>query len=310
MCDVTVLMTVYNGMPYLPQAIDSLRAQTLQHWRLVVVDDGSTDGTADYLRSLDDPRFTILSQSNQGTAAAANHGLRYCQTPYLARLDADDVSLPTRLTEQLEFLQTHPEVGLLGAQMAALGDAGPGSRLDLPTEHEQIMRDLLAGNHGMAHSCVMLRTELLKQIGGYWPYRLNDAWDMMLRMGEISRLANSPRVLHLYRVHQASQTASRLRPMRYSIDFACELARRRQAGLPPITPEQFTAMRRARPWWQHALETVDLHARSQYRTALAELHGKHRLRGAVRMAWAALCAPGLTCRRLGRFWQRHKQAAA
>lgn len=309
MADVTVLMTVYNGMPHLRQSVQSLYDQTLQDWRCVIVDDGSKDDTPEFLQSIDDDRFTVVTQSNQGTAAAANHGLKYCQTPLVARMDCDDVTLPTRLAEQVEFLQQNPEVGLVGVQMAALGDTGPGSQLDLPTQHDAIMRDLMAGQHGMAHSCIMMRTALLKQIGGYWQYDLNDAWDMMLRMGEVSKLANLPRVLHHYRVYEGSQTGSRMKKMRFSIAFACELARRRQNSRPSITPEEFSVEQDARPWWQHAWSAVDIHARCQYRVALAELHGDHRLRGAARMAWAAACSPGLTVRRLGRIIHRTRQTA-
>jgi glycosyltransferase involved in cell wall biosynthesis len=297
-------MTVYNGMPYLRQSLQSLYDQTLQDWQCVIVDDGSTDKTKEYLQTLDDDRFTIITQTNQGTAAASNHGLKYCHTSFVARMDCDDVSLPSRLADQLEFLKQHPEVGLVGAQMTALGDSGPGSQLDLPTEHKSIMHFLMTGQHGMAHSCIMLRTDLLKQIGGYWKYNLNDAWDMMLRMGELSQLANIPRVLHHYRVYDGSQTGSRMKRMRFSIAFACDLARRRLASNPQITPEEFSTQQEARAWWQHALSAVDIHARCQYRVALAELHGNHRARGSTRMAWAALCSPQLTWQRLRRIFHR------
>jgi hypothetical protein len=300
MSDVTILMTVYNGMPYLPQAVESICAQTHTDWRFVVVNDGSTDGTRDYLSTLRDDRFLILHRENAGTAAAANHGLEFCNTRYLARMDADDVSLPTRLAEQVAYLDAQPEVGLVGAQMAPLGSAGIGASLRLPTDHDTIMQALMAGRHGMAHSCIMLRTELLKQLGGYWPYRLNDAWDMMLRMGEVARLANLDRVLHHYRVHDRSLTGSRMRRMRQSIALACELARRRQAGLPPVSVEEFQARWDSRPWWRRVGESVDVYARCQYRLALAELYGGQALRGTTRLAWAALCGPKLTFERLAR----------
>src|SRR3972149_8043921 len=131
MTDVTVLMTVYNGMPYLPPAVDSVFAQTLRDWRLVIVNDGSTDGTADYLSALGDPRVPVLHQENQGTAAAANHGLAHCDTEFVARMDSDDVSLAARLEKQRDFLQAHPEVGLVGTQVAPLGARRAGRSLRL-----------------------------------------------------------------------------------------------------------------------------------------------------------------------------------
>src|SRR5262245_44814994 len=105
---VTVLMSVYNGMPYLTEAVDSVVGQTLKDWILLIIDDGSTDGTAAYLDSLTDPRIQVVHQENRGLAGALNHGVDLCQTEYLARLDADDVALPTRFEKQLAFLEARP----------------------------------------------------------------------------------------------------------------------------------------------------------------------------------------------------------
>jgi len=90
MSEVTVLMTVFNGMPYLAEAVNSILRQTLSDFEFVIVDDGSTDGTADFLKSLEDPRISIIHQENRGTAAAANHGLENINTRFVARMDADD----------------------------------------------------------------------------------------------------------------------------------------------------------------------------------------------------------------------------
>src|SRR5262245_17189068 len=138
MTDVTVLMTVYNGMPYLPLAVDSIFNQKLRDFRFVIVDDGSTDDTGDYLRGLTDPRVVTLWQSNQGTAAAANFGLKHCETEFVARMDADDIALPTRLDKQRDFLLAHPEVGLVGSQMAPLGAKRTGNSVRLPLSHDAI----------------------------------------------------------------------------------------------------------------------------------------------------------------------------
>ena len=90
---VSVLMTVYNGMPHLVDAIASVLDQSFADFQFVIVDDGSTDGTPDFLKSIDDPRVLILRQENKGTAAAANFGLTKCVGQYVARMDADDVAL-------------------------------------------------------------------------------------------------------------------------------------------------------------------------------------------------------------------------
>ncbi|MEM6330601.1 MAG: glycosyltransferase family A protein [Planctomycetota bacterium] len=299
---VSVLMTVYNGMPYLPASMDSILQQTFADYEFIVVNDGSTDGTADYLAGLSDTRVRVIHRENGGTAAAANQGLEHCRGEYVARVDADDISLPTRLEKQVAFLDRRPEVGLVGTQMAPLGDAGVGASLILPTEHEEIYQAMLDGRHGLGHANIMMRTDVLRGIGGYWKLRLQDAWDMMLRMGEASKLANLDEVLHHYRVHTGSLNGKAMRRMRTSIDYARERARRRNAGLPEISYEEFQSQRDARPWPKRVLESIDLHARAQYRLALAELHGGRTLIGYPRMAWAALCAPRLTLERLGRIF--------
>ena len=201
---VSVLMTVYNGMPYLKPAVESVLSQTFSDFEFIIVNDGSTDGTVNYLRSLDDARIRINNQPNGGTADAANHGLRYCNGEYTARMDADDISLPERLAKQVAFLDQNPQVGLVGTQIAPMGEVKIGKSLNLPTRHGQIYPSMLSGHHGLAHSAIMLRTGLLRQIGGYWRYRLIDDWDMMLRMGEVSELANLDEVLHHYHVHRGS----------------------------------------------------------------------------------------------------------
>jgi glycosyltransferase involved in cell wall biosynthesis len=133
---VSILMTVYNGMPYLPAAIESMLKQTFQDFEFIIVNDGSTDGTVAYLDSLADPRIHVVHRENGGTAAAANQGLQHCRGEYIARMDSDDISLPHRLATQVAFLDQHPRVGLVGAQMAPLGETGVGKSLILPTTHE------------------------------------------------------------------------------------------------------------------------------------------------------------------------------
>jgi glycosyltransferase involved in cell wall biosynthesis len=300
MSDVSVLMTVYNGMPYLPRAVESILAQTLRDFRFVIVDDGSTDDTADYLNRLTDPRVFILRQPNQGTAAAANLGLAHCETEFVARMDSDDEALPHRLERQAEFLHAHPDVGLVGTQVAPLGSVCAGRSLRLPLGHREIDSALLAGRHGLAHSSIMFRGPLLRQLGGYWSLPLVDDWDMMLRMGEAARLANLDEVLLHYRVHTRSLNGSAMRRMRLSIEYARELARCRRLARPPVSLSDFQRQRAARPTWRRIADGLHCYALGQYRLAIAELYGGRPLRGRMRLAWAAACGPQLAAQRVAR----------
>jgi glycosyltransferase involved in cell wall biosynthesis len=302
-------MPVFNGMPYLREAVESVLAQTLTSWQCVIVDDGSRDGTRDYLEALNDGRFVIIHQENTGISGAINHGLEHCTARYIARLDADDIAMPARLAEQVTFLDAHPQVALVGTQVVPMGSHGAGSSLSLPTDHEAIMSDLIAARHAVAHSSAMMRADVLREIGGYWSLSFGEEYDLMLRMGEVAKLANLDSVLLQYRVHQSSMNGSAMRRMRTNVLYACESARRRQVGMPPISFDDFAARRNARPRWQRAFESLDIHARNQYRYALAELYGGRRLRGAARLAWAAACAPRLTIERIVRVAKPRRRSA-
>jgi hypothetical protein len=123
---------------------------------------------------------------------------------------------------------------------------------------------------------------------------------MMIRVGEASQLANLDEILHYYRVHRASLNGSSMYRVRLSIDYACELARRRERNLPEISVVQFEARRRARPVLERRLELLEHYALSQYRMAIADICGGRPIWGRLRLAWSAICSPGLTVRRIAR----------
>ena len=299
-------MTVYNGMPYLVDAVESVFAQTFSDFQFVIVDDGSDDETSKYLDEIKDPRVEVLRQENKGTAAAANNGLEVCTGEYIARMDADDWALPQRLEIQVQFMDAHPEVGIVGSQVAPLGKCGVGSSLNLPCDHDLIFESMMEGLHGMAHSSIMMRGSLIRQLGGYWLYRLIDDWDMMLRMGEVSALANIDKVLLHYRVHAGSLNGSSMRKMHLHISFAIDRAKRRQAGEPMLEFERFVEIRERRPAWQKFFESAHIHALAQYRLAVAELQSEKKVQGYARLIWAAVCSPSRTLHRLGRMMRRKR----
>lgn len=298
--EVSVLMTVYNGMPYLRLSVESILNQTLESFDFVIVDDGSSDETVAYLDQLSDPRVKIIRQPNRGTAAAANHGLEYISTPFVARMDADDIAMPHRLAKQLAFMKSNPGVGLVGSQVAPIGSAGVGNSLRLPQTHEAIHASMLKGRHGLAHSSVMIRTSVLKELGGYWSFPLIDDWDMMLRVGEVSELANVPEVLLHYRVHEGSLNGKSMLRMHRHISYAIERANRRSHNKAQISFEEFEALMAKRPVWRKWSEGLHVYALAQYRVAIAEIHGGKKLGGYLRLGWSACCSPSRTIHRLGR----------
>lgn len=297
---VTVLMAVYNGMPYLPESVDSILGQTLSDWEFVIVDDGSTDDTPSYLDQLNDPRIKVIRSHNSGLGAALNLGLSECHSDFLARMDSDDLAHPRRLEQQLDFLRLRPEVGLLGTQIERLGDRRGAGQSLLPRDHAAIFDHLLNGLPAMYHPTIMCRTEILKRIGGYWELRFGEESDMFLRMGEVSKLANLDEVLLSYRFESGSMTGANMAAMRCHVEYAIDCARRRESGSPEIGYEEFEHARRSGPWWRRAGPALEIHARTQYRLAVGDLLGSHRARGYLRLGWAALCSPRLTSQRMAR----------
>ena len=196
---VTVLMPVYNAESTLREAMDSILAQTLTDFEFLIVDDGSTDGSAVLVRSYSDPRIRLVqNERNLKLAATLNRGLDLARGEYVARMDADDVSLPDRLARQAAFLDSHPGVGLCGTWAEAFG-AGRFS-MPNPTGPETIRAKLLFDS-ALVHPSVMLRRGLFNRHGlRYPPLAHFEDYALWQQAARLFPLANLPAVLLRYRV--------------------------------------------------------------------------------------------------------------
>src|SRR5437870_2340820 len=115
-CTVTVVMAVHNEERYVARAVDSVLSQTMRDFELLVVDDGSTDGTSAELARFSDPRVSVIrNEAREGAGTARNVGLRRATGKYIAILDADDAAMPHRLESQVAFLERRPDVGVVGS---------------------------------------------------------------------------------------------------------------------------------------------------------------------------------------------------
>ncbi len=184
---VSVIMPVHNGAEWLAEAVSSVRAQDFGDFELIIVDDGSDDGTAAMLSGIAaaDRRIRLLHQLPQGIVAALNKAIAEARAPYLARLDADDRARPDRLGKQFTFMQAHPEIGLLGTFAERIDAAGNVvGRLAPPTDPARLAR-VLARTNPFVHSSVMMRTALVRRIGGYRAaFRAAEDYDLWLRLAE------------------------------------------------------------------------------------------------------------------------------
>lgn len=165
---ITVLMGIYNCAPTLPAALDSLLAQTFQDFKVVLCDDGSTDDTyqvaKEYADKYADKFILIKNERNMKLAATLNHCLDYADTEYVARMDGDDLSLPTRFEKEIKFLDEHPEYALVSCPMAHFDETGiwkRGSAKECP------VNDDFRFGPPFCHAPSMMRREALMAVNGY-----------------------------------------------------------------------------------------------------------------------------------------------
>jgi glycosyltransferase involved in cell wall biosynthesis len=198
---VSVLMAVRDGAAWVAQAVASVLEQTDGDHELIVVDDGSTDATADVLAAVADPRMRVVRHEAGGLTRALNRALGLARADLVARLDADDVALPERLARQRAFLAAHPEVGVLGTAAREVdATGGPVGEVRPPREDAAIRRALIRTNP-FVHSSVMARRALLASAGGYDAgVAVAQDYDLWMRLAPHTRLANLAEVLVLRRL--------------------------------------------------------------------------------------------------------------
>lgn len=207
---VSVVMTVYNTVAYVAQAVESVLAQTFGDFEFIVIDDGSTDRSADVLRDFAerDRRVRLTSRPNTGIVRAANEGIAQARGRYLARMDSDDVCLPRRFEEQVRYLDGHPECVLVGSRVTVVDPYGsPVFDSGQKLSHEEIDAELLTSGGGWAivQPSAMMRTEAVRRVGGYrGRHNVSEDQDLFLRLAEVGRVANLPEPLLLYRRHYKS----------------------------------------------------------------------------------------------------------
>lgn len=196
---VSILMSVYNGERFVRQAVESLLAQTYRDFELLIVDDASTDGTHEILEELTehDRRIRILTNSNNlGLTKSLNVALRQAQGDLIARMDADDIALPTRLEKQIAFLEGHPDIDVVGTAYEWIDEDGHAiGRPNVITDPNDIHRTLPRTNP-LLHSSVVMRRPALDRASGYdESYRRAQDYDLWLRLSRTSRMANLPEIL-------------------------------------------------------------------------------------------------------------------
>lgn len=206
---VSVVMSVFNGEKFLREAIDSILGQTFRDFEFLIVNDGSRDRTRSILESYRDHRIVTIHQENAGLARSLNRAIRIARGEYVARQDADDVSLPHRLERQLEFLLARPDVALAGTHASFIDRNGREFfTWRPPAPHEKIRQHLIEKGNSFCHGSVLARKDRLMEVGLYREaFDCTQDYDLFLRISERYKVANLPDVLYHFR--RAPRSVSR-----------------------------------------------------------------------------------------------------
>jgi glycosyltransferase involved in cell wall biosynthesis len=249
---INVVMTVYNGASHLSDAVQSVLDQTFQDFEFIIVDNNSSDNSVDIIRRFQDNRIHLIpSEHNLGQTKALNIGIQASRAPYIARMDADDICLPQRLAKQYEFMEKHPQIGLLGSRAININEHNQViGKYNVPTDPHWLYCCLCASGDltrwSLIHPSVMIRRSVLDQSGLYnekksvsgYPQDY-DLWARVIRHADV---ANLKEPLLRYRVLAASESRSFSEIFKYRLEISREKIRQYLPGLPETKIEPLARM--------------------------------------------------------------------
>ena len=298
---VSVLMTCYNTRAYLPKAVESVLNQTYSDFEFIIVNDGSTDETAQWLDQLDDPRVTVIHQENQGLGAPINKHLKRCRGELIARVDSDDESFPTRLAKQVELLDSSPEVIMVGTYMCFFNDKSETPVSPLPVRHEDILGGMLRGIHTLPHATLMFRRTLLDKIDGYAWHGVGEDRGLQLDAAKYGKFGMVPELLYKMRLHPTSNAWSGATRVYLGFEFAIERYRQWERGEQESTADEFFQR------WENAgffrrmsIGSKAISSTWHRQSMVDRLNGK-RVVSALRLTVAAALHPA---KLVGAIWKR------
>lgn len=209
---LSVAMSVYNGASHLALAIESILSQTFTDFEFLILNDGSSDASAQIIDgyAARDPRIRPIHRENRGLIASLNQLVKESRAPLIARMDADDICLPERFAKQIEFMAANPDYGVVGTWTSDIDEHGAPFHIagaDHPTDHDAFLASIDASM--MCHPSVMMRRDLVQSVGGYHTaFKHCEDYDLWLRLAGVTKLCSLAERLVQYR-HWSNQVSNR-----------------------------------------------------------------------------------------------------
>jgi glycosyltransferase involved in cell wall biosynthesis len=308
---ISVIMPAYNASDFIGEALDSILSQTFQQFEIIVVDDGSTDNTLAILRQYaqKDPRITVIQNNHGGACKARNTAIAVAKYPWIAAMDADDVSLPQRFEKQLKAAQAHPEVVVWGSylnQINVKGDIIGTIRVGPTTVEAFNAVDRTQKAIVVTNSTAMFKREIALQAGCY-DERLvaaqdTEFWDRMANYGPIVVL---PEPLVSYRLHGQSISAKKFFHQRMLHDYVVERNRLKAIGQ-SITMEDYIKQYNEKPPVERFFRTTNNRGRYYYRNSGVQIAQKKYIPAIASLALATILSPVFSASRiLNRFFPKN-----
>jgi glycosyltransferase involved in cell wall biosynthesis len=308
---LTVIIPVYNGMPFLKEAVQSILNQTYKDFHLLIIDDGSTDDSSEYLKTLTDSRVEVNYQNNIGLCASLNQAIASSNAELIARLDQDDIALPSRLQEQIDFLTSHPDYACVLSRISRISQSGQefGS---YETDVEEIS-DYMQIRYGcIVHSTICFRKESFLSLGGYRSslYPVDD-YDLLLRFEDVYKVAVINKALIKYRIHSQAGTFKTFYDMELKTRYVEEMSGRRRSGNPEVSLMEFSHTLNQAPLWEKWKRNINRRGKLMFRHAGLRIGERKYVSGLYSLIGACLLTPQLTFQKLlGLYRQNERKMSA
>ena len=270
---ITVLMASYNVERYVAEAVQSILSQTYANFEFLIIDDGSLDRTPEILRTLSvgDPRIRLILNAHYGIARTLNKGLKLAKYDWVAFMDADDISLPQRLQEEINYLKENPDVKVVatygrymgpdGKRILGYFNVGPVTREEF---YERIKNGKLIY---LIHPSVIVDRGVALEIGGFRDVPGGTDVDIWNRISDRYLIQTIPPNLFLYRVHSTSTTVQTYHLQERAFRFVQECTRSRRAGVSEPSYGDFVQGERNRSTLSQIRDRTRAHAIYFYRYA-------------------------------------------